>query len=372
MLRMYCLPPLLQWLLVAGLPGMLAAGVLYQDPDFTVSIESGIVYGTGATQNGTSTKSLQLDRYAPVGNTHTNRPSLLLVHGGSFSGGTRTSPDMVAMALYFAARGWVCFSISYRLEGDAPPAPFWVTLLGDPTANAAHAAAVDTKKAVRWIRSRHATYGIDPNRITGLGHSAGAFAVLMAAVTDPEDFANDAGTPIPDSDAGISSALDLCVDVSGDLALWDTDVDAGDAPLMIWHGTADTVVPFASAEHARDVCQAAGLDHVFLPVSGVDHGEPTWTGMVDGEAIYTHVHRFIAPRQNLLTRIRTRTEGPDMVLEWDRRVAGQVQVEGDSTPGFAQPTALTSSQTVTGTPMRLRLPMENLPPYLRLVFDASP
>ena len=59
--------------------------------------------------------NLQLDIYQAVGDTETNRPLIILAHGGSFIAGIRTNPSMVSLGNAFAKRGYVVASISYRL-----------------------------------------------------------------------------------------------------------------------------------------------------------------------------------------------------------------------------------------------------------------
>ena len=38
----------------------------------------------------------------------------MFIHGGGFTGGTKTKPEIVEMANYYASRGWVFVSIDYR------------------------------------------------------------------------------------------------------------------------------------------------------------------------------------------------------------------------------------------------------------------
>ena len=38
----------------------------------------------------------------------------MFIHGGGFRGGTKTKPEIVEMANYYASRGWVFASIDYR------------------------------------------------------------------------------------------------------------------------------------------------------------------------------------------------------------------------------------------------------------------
>ncbi|MFQ3269129.1 MAG: para-nitrobenzyl esterase, partial [Flavobacteriales bacterium] len=55
--------------------------------------------------------NLQMDIYQAVGDTETQRPLIILAHGGSFVAGIRTNPSMVALGNAFAKRGYVVASI---------------------------------------------------------------------------------------------------------------------------------------------------------------------------------------------------------------------------------------------------------------------
>ena len=73
--------------------------------------------------------TLQLDVYRPVGDAVAQRPLVVFVHGGGFSGGSRTSPEIVDEANTLARQGYVTASISYRLTPGGCSA-------GGPTASA--------------------------------------------------------------------------------------------------------------------------------------------------------------------------------------------------------------------------------------------
>ena len=72
---------------------------------------------------------------------------------------------------HLAARGWVCFSIGYRLS---PRATFPEHLL-------------DVKRGLAWVREHAAEHGADPDFVVLCGNSAGAHLAALAALT-----ANDA------------------------------------------------------------------------------------------------------------------------------------------------------------------------------------
>ena len=91
------------------------APLRYRDDIFSTVAKTGAVtYRTAVTQQG-ATVNLQLDVYRPVGDTVTQRPLIVFVHGGGFSSGTRTSPEIVDEATVFARKGYVTASIDYRL-----------------------------------------------------------------------------------------------------------------------------------------------------------------------------------------------------------------------------------------------------------------
>ena len=91
------------------------------------------------------------------------RPLLVIVHGGSFSGGNkgenRTVTELFAMAGYSVA------DVQYRL---APKAPF-------------PAAVRDVKCLAGRLRERGREFGVDPERVAYLGRSAGAAIGVVAA-----------------------------------------------------------------------------------------------------------------------------------------------------------------------------------------------
>ncbi len=112
--------------------------------------------------------SLQLDVYQPGEAAATGRPAVVVVHGGSWSGGSRS--DFPRWNTWLTPRGFVVFDIDYRLE----PQPNWQT------------ATADVQEAVRWIKARADSFGIDPQKMALMGRSAGGHLALLAAYTATE------------------------------------------------------------------------------------------------------------------------------------------------------------------------------------------
>src|SRR5689334_9021151 len=146
------------------------APLRYRDEIFNnVTTTSDVTYGSAVDLSG-NTVTLKLDVYQPTGDTVTSRPAIVWVHGGSFCCGDKTSPELVDEATVFSKKGYVNFSINYRLDPAGCSA-------GQPTSRCVDSirlAMYDAKSSIRWIRAHAADYGVDPNRVAIGGSSAGA------------------------------------------------------------------------------------------------------------------------------------------------------------------------------------------------------
>ena len=94
------------------------------------------------------------------------------------SAAAKSTRKLVEFGNYFAQRGFVVFSMDYRLLFDYPPAPEDFNVsdvfpIKGAISQAVHAAMVDVKAAVRYIRANAEEYGVDPDKIAVLGESAG-------------------------------------------------------------------------------------------------------------------------------------------------------------------------------------------------------
>ena len=93
--------------------------IVKAESTFNVIVDEDIVYANGLSLNVNNSVEMPqlLDIYYPD-NTSTNRPIYMFIHGGGFQGGTKTKPEIIDMANYFASRGWVFASIDYRTTSD--------------------------------------------------------------------------------------------------------------------------------------------------------------------------------------------------------------------------------------------------------------
>jgi acetyl esterase/lipase len=233
--------------------------VRYLDEVFTGIDETpGIAYGSAVWFGDTDRTPLTLNLFEPAGDTEQARAALVWIHGGGFVAGSASQTQITAVAEAFTRRGYVCVSINYRLRTAAE--------FSDQPTDTIRDAVHDGRAAVRWMRANAATYRIDPDRIGIGGGSAGAITSLGVAYAD-QFGEGDSGS------AGFSSDVRAVVDFWGSLpGANDTMMEAGEAPLIIIHGTEDVTVPYAEAEELVARAQEVGVPYSFHPLQGQGHG----------------------------------------------------------------------------------------------------
>jgi acetyl esterase/lipase len=234
------------------------APLRYRDDVFSaVTKTADITYGSAVDQTN-QTVALKFDLYEPTGDMVTSRPAIVWVHGGSFCCGDKTSPEIVDEANTFARKGFVNVSINYRLVpgGCTPGADIGACV------TAIVQAREDAQTAVRFLRAQAVTYGIDPSRIAIGGSSAGAITALNVGYS-PE-------APGSGDHQGFSSAVRAAQSISG-AALVSSPINAGDAPALLFHGTNDSLVPYAWAQSTVDAATAAGLLAILRTWQGEGH-----------------------------------------------------------------------------------------------------
>ena len=108
-------------------------------------------------------KTLNADVYLPgkAGSATTLSAPVVMIHGGGFSGGTRSMGR--DWDRWFAAGGYTVFDIDYRLD---PPVTW-------------NLAAQDVACAMAWVASHAGIYNISPERMLVVGQSAGGGLALQ-------------------------------------------------------------------------------------------------------------------------------------------------------------------------------------------------
>ena len=296
------------------------------ESSYDVIFDEDITYGKGLSHQIWNSQAstlidLKLDAYVPK-NDLIDRPVIMLIHGGGFIGGSKQQASIVDMANYFASRGWVVFSIDYRIKDDFGTVPQeWIDYstnidpvnlepLSAAQFLATYPAHRDAKAALRWVVANADTYKINTNYITVGGGSAGAMTAVGIGISTEEDYRNEIDIS---EDATLSSThLEESYQVKTVLDFWGGKIsldalewiygyqrfNSSSPPLLIVHGTKDTSVPFSNAEELRIIYENTGGDYKFYPLQGLGHGP--WNAMVDGKSLSDLAFDFIVEKQNLI------------------------------------------------------------------------
>jgi len=223
---------------------------------------------------------LQLHVFEPEGHKPSDkRPAIVFFFGGGWTGGTPT--QFYPQCKYLASRGMVAISAEYRVKSTHGVSPF--------------ECVTDGKSAIRWVRAHAAELGIDPHRLAAGGGSAGGHVAACTGVTDGLDEEGE--------DASVSSKPNALVLFNPVLMLdWEefkkrgipdgwlkqvkarfggrdaraispfNHVNAGDPPTIVFHGKADTTVPFKTAERFAEAMKEAGNRCELVGFEGQGHG----------------------------------------------------------------------------------------------------
>ena len=140
---------------------LLTLPVAAQTQEKQITVTENVAYRTDV---GPSTV---LDVAQPLFGPQTNRPAILIIHGGGWSAGSKNDMVYRTLMVDYAMKGYVVCNMNYRLVQEAP----------------LPACIEDVQAAVRWMKSNAQKLGIDPQRIGTYGHSAGGHLSLMAGLT---------------------------------------------------------------------------------------------------------------------------------------------------------------------------------------------
>ena len=197
-------------------------------------------------ESNTQDIDLDMDIYEPVGDTLTSRPVIIFAHTGAFFSGNNELDDVVDLSISAAKRGYVAVSINYRLGLNV--------LSSYSGERAVYRAVQDAGAAIRYLREYSDQFNINPNQIFMWGTSAGAFVALHLSYLDDDDRpeATYGGSGDPDLGCLVCEGNDYDQDpkpnaiVSCWGAIANLDwIDSNDTiPAIMFHGTADPVVPF--------------------------------------------------------------------------------------------------------------------------------
>ncbi len=222
-------------------------------------------------------------------------PAIVLFHGGGWTIGE--AEWAFGRAQRFAELGMIAVAAQYRLSNQSTITPL--------------EAMADARAVIRWMRSKAAVLGIDPERIAAYGWSAGGHLAACAAIFD-DSTSPGAVSAAPNALILISPAIHLENDgwvqrLLGSRASASTispaaHVHSGLPPTLILQGSEDTVTPLAGARLFCERMRAAGnrcdlqvyrgVGHLFTPAGIRDDEWPQPDPKVQAEA-FSKVEEFL-------------------------------------------------------------------------------
>jgi len=211
------------------------------------------------------------------------RGAIVFFFGGGWQSGSPA--QFRPQCEYLSSRGMVAMAADYRVASR-------------------HNAKVvdcmaDAKSAIRWVRQNASKLGIDPNKIAAGGGSAGGHLAACTAVIPSGDDPSEDQSVSSQANAAVlfNPALILsAADIKERLPISATDATSlmeklreriggdpkivspyhhirpGLPPMIIFHGTADTTVPFITVKLFAVAMSRAGNQCRLVPFEGAGHG----------------------------------------------------------------------------------------------------
>ena len=190
-----------------------------------------------------------------------DRPAIAFFHGGGWVFGDRSIYHGACRR--YAAKGFVTLTFEYRLsrneDGSYPHSEI------TPVES-----VKDARSAVRWIRREADALGIDRDRISAWGRSAGGQLVWATALCDGIDEEGDdlAVSPVPNALLTFSACYNTvqtwCDRMLGKqrTRIWDISpyhrLKKGLPPAIGFHGRKDTTEPWRVADWFREKATKLG------------------------------------------------------------------------------------------------------------------
>lgn len=172
--------------------------------------------------------------------------------------------------IYLASRGMTAVAFDYRVSSRHGSTPL--------------DAMADARSAMRWLRLNAAGLGINPGKIVGSGGSGGAYIITAAAMLKgPDEPGEDASIPCaPNSLVLFNPVLDTSPkgfgherfptpDQAKKASLFNA-IDRGLPPMLVFHGTADRVLPYDKSELFVKKVKKKKNDATFVAYEGQGHG----------------------------------------------------------------------------------------------------
>lgn len=222
-----------------------------------------MVYKTTVDARGNEVK-LRLYVFKPEDHKATDRrPAIVFFFGGGWRSGSPAQFE--EHCKHLASRGMVAMTADYRVSSRQ--------------GTKAVACVSDGKSAVRWIRQNATQLGVDAGKVAAGGGSAGGHVAAATAVVKQYDESSEDAkiSSVPDALVLFNPALVLAP-IEGKFSVEETrlseltkrigadpktispvhHVASGAPATIIFHGKADTTVPYLTAQVFTETMKAAG------------------------------------------------------------------------------------------------------------------
>jgi len=220
---------------------------------------------------------LQLYVFTPDGHKLTDRrAAIVFFFGGGWTSGTPEQFEQ--QCRYLASRGMVAITADYRVASRHNVKPTQCV--------------ADAKSAIRWVRRNASNLGVDPQRIAASGGSAGGhLAAAVAFVKGFDEPGEDTSVScVPNALVLFNPAVVLAPLDGKTLAGFESRVSPerfgtqpeaispahhvgpGGPPTIIFHGRADTTVPYVTVEMFAQKMKAAGNNCELVGYDDQRHG----------------------------------------------------------------------------------------------------
>jgi len=209
------------------------------------------------------------------------KPVIVFFFGGGWRGGTPAQFEM--QCKYLASRGMVAITADYRVSSRQQ--------------TKATACVEDGKSAIRWIRENAGTLGIDPRRLAAGGGSAGGHVAAATGTIKGFDAKNGDNHTSSKPDALVLFNPAVALDDIGKEFIIPEEkkatlpervgtnprklspyhhLDKTLPPTIIFHGTKDEAVPFATVRLFQRQADKLGRHCRLVPFVGKPHGFFNW------------------------------------------------------------------------------------------------
>ena len=192
-------------------------------------------------------------------------PAIVFFFGGGWRNGN--VHQFEHHCRYMASRGMVAMSANYRVASRNKTTPF--------------DAVEDAKSAMRWIRENAKDLGVHKNKLVAAGGSAGGHLAACTATIQEYNATNENTkiSAVPNALVLFNPVINTMPKGYGNERLGDKAKSISPVhhvipklpPTIIYHGTADTTVPFENITDFQSKMEAAGNTCYVVPFEGQKH-----------------------------------------------------------------------------------------------------